>query len=222
MKNSETKTRIFIIESQNPIDLLQGRSESEGLERICKLIGHEVATFHVRSRIELEETISYIATISNNQEPEETKNLPLCIHFSAHGNETGLAFGKDFIGWKKLFRVIQPLCCEMEEYQGEVIFVISACGAGKQKLSTEFKKEYANNNNLKPPKYIFVTVDENVYWDDAMVSWAMFYHQLPKALLKHWFKVRSILKRIKDSRVGNLQYHRWDDKRKEYLVFRPE
>ncbi len=40
MKRSQNKMRIFIIECPDPMDLLQERSEGQGLEKICKLIGH--------------------------------------------------------------------------------------------------------------------------------------------------------------------------------------
>ena len=221
MKRSGSKLRLFIIECPDPKDLLQGRSESDGLEKICKLIGHEVTTFQVRSKNELSTICNFISTITSSHSRKHGRELPLCIHIVAHGNDDGLGCGKDLIYWKDLFRIFHPICNEMD-YAGDTIFIISACGAGKQKLTNEFEKEWKKNVEFIPPHYLFVTMDEEVYWDDALVSWAMFYHQLPKVNLNRKIGIQDILDRIKQSNVGNIQYHRWDEKKQKYLRYRPE
>ena len=47
------------------MDLLQGRSEKEALEKVCKLIGHEVTTFQVKSKDEFETVCRYVSSIDS-------------------------------------------------------------------------------------------------------------------------------------------------------------
>ena len=113
-------------------------------------------------------------------------------------------------------RSMKPIYTEMEDYDGEVILTISACGAGDQYLTKEIQMLWDKNEDFTPPKYVFVTTDEEVAWDDALVSWSMFYHQLPYADLDDKKSVQRILDKIKISETGNLRYFRWDDAKKKY------
>ena len=70
MPKQDAKLRLFIIECTDPMDLLQGRSEREALEKVCKLIGHEVATFEVRSEREFRTVCKYISSIDEDHDPE--------------------------------------------------------------------------------------------------------------------------------------------------------
>ncbi len=211
--------RLFIIESVDPMNLLQGRTESQALAEICKIIGHEVAALAAYSKSDFRKICSYISSIDSKHDKRRRKGIPLCIHLSAHGNSDGLGFGREFIEWKDILRIMKPIYTDMNGYDGEVVLVISACGAGDQNLFEEFEKEWDKNEKFNPPKYIFVTEDEEVSWDGALVSWAMFYHQLPRANLDDRKSVQKILDKIKVSDTGNLQYYRWDNRRDKYLSY---
>lgn len=214
------KLRLFIIECPNPMDLLAGRSESQCLEKACKLVGHDITTFQVLSKDQLVTVCNYISTIFDGNSSD---GLLICIHLSGHGNEDGLSFGKDFVKWKNLFEVIQPIC-SVTKSRDRVVFVISACGAGKQKLTQELEAECRKNNEFIPPKYLFVIMDEKIRWDSAVVLWTVFYHQLSEVSLddNSKEKIQVILCKIKGLRVGGIQYHRWDDNRKDYLTYIPK
>lgn len=215
----EKPIRLFIIESVNPMDLLQGRTESQALAEICKIIGHEVAVLKAFSKSDFQNLCGYISSIASKHDRNNRKNVPLYIHLSAHGNANGLRFGKDPVGWEEILRTMKPIYNEMLEYDGEVVLIISACGAGEQYLSVEFEKEWNKNSKFTPPKYIFVTKDKKVVWDDALVSWAMFYHQLPRANLNDKKSVQKILDKIRLSDTGNLKYFRWDEKKERYFSY---
>lgn len=201
------------------MDLLQGRSESQVLDRICKLIGHEVASFQVHSITEFKSVCGYIASIADYHDSQGRSGVPLCVHISTHGNEEGLGIGKQILPWTDLAKAILPICTEMKDYKGDTVFVISACGAGQQKLTAALAKERKQIRDFIAPKYVFVTEDRAVYWSDAALSWAMFYHQLPEVSLDKKAEVQEILDRIKVSRTGNLKYYRWDEGRKQYLHY---
>lgn len=124
--------RIFLIESPGPIDLLQNRTEVKALEEICLILGFEAKRFFLNSNVELVNYINYISSIFEFL--NEGDNIPLCIHISAHGNDNGLSFGNDFIEWKSFLTIVQPILKKANEYTKDIIFVFSACGAGRQKM----------------------------------------------------------------------------------------
>jgi hypothetical protein len=214
-----TNIRLIIIESVNPMDLLQRRTESQALEEICKIIGHEVAILRAFSKSDFIKFCEYISSISSGHDKRERKEVPLCIHIATHGNSSGLQFGKDIVEWKDISHAMRPIYENMNDYDGEVILVISACGAGSQTLTIEFIAELKRNRNFLPPKYVFVTKDEYVSWSDAVVSWSMFYHQLARADLNQRESIQNILKKIQMSDTGNLNYFRWDDNTRQYLKY---
>jgi hypothetical protein len=212
--------RVFILESPNPIDLLQGRSEMQSLETICRLFEHEVVTFLVKSRQEFNDTIKYISTINLKAEPDS----PICLHLSTHGNEDGLGFGEDGMDWKDLFDVLQPLYKKISKNKSGNILVISACGAGQQKLTREFTDSHKNGSlihrlSIKPPKYVFVTAEEEVTWQDAVVSWTILYRKLAEINLDDRNEVQNILKNIKSLEAGTIKYFRWDEQSKSYKSY---
>ncbi len=211
--------RLFFIESVDPMDLLQDRTESQALAEICKIVGHETAVLTAYNKADFRKLCGYISSITSKHDKRKRRSIPLCVHLSTHGNEDGLAFGKDFMEWKEIMRSMKPIYTEMEDYDGEVILTISACGAGDQYLTEEFHNEWDKNVDFIPPKYVFVTTDEDVAWDDALVSWSMFYHQLPRADLDNKASVQKILDKIKISETGNLRYFRWDEASEQYLSY---
>jgi hypothetical protein len=211
--------RLIIVESVNPMDLLQGRTESQALGEICKIIGHEVAVLKAFSKDDFINLCSYISSISSEHDKQGRSKVPLCIHLSAHGNRHGLAFGKDLMKWGEILPAMKPIYTDMKEYDGEVVLIISACGAGAQSLTKEFEKEWKNNRRFSAPKYVFVTKDAFVNWDDALVSWSIFYHQLPRSDLNQKISIQKILDKIEVSSIGSLQYFRWDDRKEKYLSY---
>lgn len=218
MAARKTKLRIFIIESTDPMDLLQDRSEREALEKVCKLIGHEVATFEVKSKQEFKTICKYLSSIDEDHDSKKRKKVPLCIHISTHGNDEGLGFGYDFISWRNLFKMLQPLCSEMDSYSGSLILIISACGADSQSVTKEFETEYGKNNKLNPPTYLFITTG-NPNWDDALVSWVNFYHQLPTVKLYDKKDIQKVLNKAQVSRTIKLRYFRWDNNDHKYKKY---
>jgi hypothetical protein len=212
--------KVFILESPNPIDLLQGRSEMQSLETICRLFEHEVVTFLVKSAQEFYDAINYISTINI----KEALDSPICIHLSTHGNEDGLGFGKDGIDWKDLFDILQPLYKKLSKNKAGNILIISACGAGQQKLTIEFTNAHQNGSILhkllnKPPKYVFVTAEEEVTWQDAVVSWTILYRKLAEINLDDKNEVQNILKNIKSLEAGTIKYFRWDERSESYKSY---
>jgi hypothetical protein len=211
--------RVFIIECPNPLDLLQGRNEGKSLEQICRLVGHEVFCFHPKSKTDLTTVFRYISSIDREHDGSDNPDLPICIHISSHGEEDGLYFGKDLVGWNDLLDALEPLCTKKSIYKGEKILTISACEAKNQQLTRRFPIAIKENKALQPPKHFFVTADEDVYWNDAVVAWALFYNKIPKTKLSKKKKIVNVLDLIYKAELGSIEYYRWSGKKKKYLKY---
>jgi hypothetical protein len=216
--------RLFIIESPNVIDMLMDRTECQSLEKICKLIGHDIVSFTVKSKKELGNYIKYISMID---EEKDTKNkddgIPLCIHLSAHGDSTGLRIGYEDIDWPELTEILWPVISSDFNYSGPVIVVISSCGSNKQKITNSLEDKWrANENSCIPPKYLFVFDDDTVSWQDAVLAWSIMYHQLPSIDLNKNKEVQDLLSRINNAKLGCIKYFRWDDVNTKYKSFKPK
>lgn len=211
--------RLFIIEAQSPMDLLQNRGEAPALEKACALIGHEVASLSAKSKAELKHLCQYIAEIDSDQDRRNRKNVPLCVHIASHGNEDGLDIGTDLVEWDELFDILKPLCA-MREYDGDFILVLSACEASKQQLTSHFTKK-ATDAAMRPPVYLFTTADAAPTFPDALVSWVVFYHQLPRVPLTDKKAVKEVLTRVQAAGATALKYSRWDRVKRRYLHYTP-
>lgn len=214
------KIRLFIIECVDPMDLLQHRSEAQALEQVCKIIGHEVAIMTAYSKADFRKYCKYISSIDASHDEKSRRDIPLCIHISAHGNEKGIGFGGDFLEWSNLYKVMKPIFTELDYYDGNVFVAISACESGNQQLGSKIENEWKGSDKLVPPEYIFVTSEEGgVQWDDALVSWTVFYHKISSLSLNRKRKVQNILDKIKTLVGTDLRYFRWDTEKKRYLRY---
>jgi len=220
VSSKSTRLRLFIIEAPSPMDLLKSQAEAPALEKACALIGHEVCSNIARSKAELRTICKFISSIDTRHYPAGQQRIPLCVHIAAHGNERELGFGKDSVSWEDLLEIVQPLC-RMPHYYGDVILIISACEASHQKLTKHFAKKARHDQNFQPPLYMFITADDAPTFADALVSWIVFYHQLPRASVTNKSEIKAVLARVKAAGATTLMYHRWDKSKKIYLRHRP-
>lgn len=221
MQNDRAKLRIFIIEAPSPMDLLQRRAETPALEQACALIGHEVTSFTVKSKNEFQDIIRFIASIDPDQDASGQGPCPLCVHIAAHGNRDELGIGLDSLTWDDLLTAVQPLC-KMPLYTGNVILVISACGAPNQGLTKKLQRRALKDEGFSPPAYLFVTADEAPSFDDALVPWTVFYHQLPTIPLEDRKQVQGTLRKVRAAGATALKYYRWDTTSRRYRSYLPE
>lgn len=121
----------------------------------------------MKSRSEFENVVGFIASIDPDQDVSGHGSCPLCVHIAAHGNRDELGIGPDSFTWDDMLTAVQPLC-EMSLYTGEVILVISACGASNQGLTRRLQKRALEDREFIPPAYLFVTADEAPSFDEAL------------------------------------------------------
>ena len=211
--------RVFILESPNPLDLLENRGERASLEQVCKLLGHSVSAFLLRDAHELRQTFKYISSIQG----KEKDKTPLFIHLSAHGDENGVAIGRDEVSWIDLASNVQEMYSELCYYHGPVILILSSCGANKQKLTSKLAEGLKKTKEaFIPPEYVFVFNQDTVSWSDAIVSWTIFYNQVKRIDFDEKLNIQSLLKNLYKSGYGNLKYFRWDSASSKYKRFKPK
>lgn len=214
------KVKLFIIECVDPMDLLNSKSEASALEQVCKIFGHKVAKLTAYSAVDFKKYCQYISSIDSAHGDKDESESPLCIHISAHGNKKGVAFGSDFLSWKDLFESMKPIFTDMNDYDGKVFVSISSCEAGNQRLDKLITREWKYSDNIVPPEYIFTTSEGGgVAWDDALVSWTIFYHRIANLRSVRKTNAQSVIDDIKKCINTELTYFRWDREKSHYRYY---
>ena len=215
--------RVFLLESPNALDHLDGTGETASLSSVCALFGHNISTFLIRDKHELNQTLTYISSIGWQ---EDRGDLPIFIHLSAHGNDQELTMGQDDIPWSSLAAIIvktfEGIYAPREPYPGPIVLVVSACGTNGEQLTRHLST--ANRKKLLkwPPEYVFVFEDDKIDWRDAVVTWTMFYREVPNIdfiAASEKGGVQRLLNRVTRSGFGRLRYFRWDRKASRYKTY---
>jgi hypothetical protein len=214
--------RVFLIESQSAIDMLNDQSEAETLRPICRLLGHEFASTIVRSKNEFLTAVNHITSINEAHVAKARRGLPLCLHLAAHGDKDGLALGAEDGTWEFLAKSLRKFSRDMRHYTGPLVLVLSSCQAESQKITSFFTEYVKQTPYFCPPTYVITTVsdeDGDVYWRDSVVAWSLFYHQTGAAMLSERDDMKTIIDKIALSGVGALKYFRWDEEKKGYRTY---
>lgn len=207
--------RIFVLESPDPIDALQERSEGAALTTIAKLIGHEALSFFVRSKREMKETCGYVCSLDTDHDARDEPDRTLCLHISAHGNKGEIGLGADDVSWDDLAVILKPFMTERMRHRGRRVVVLSACDAEHQQLSKAIETMVKSGECEAPPAYLFCA-SGRVPWHSAAVGWTLFYHLLPDIDLDDRREVQDVLNRIKGVGVSHFYYFRWDSNKRKY------
>lgn len=211
-----TPGRVFILESPNPLDLLENRGERMALEQVCKLLRYDAATFLIRDANEFFQTCGYVSSIRGSK----TDKTPLFIHISLHGNAHGICVGNQIISWACLAKHVRDMYDELQYYYGPVILILSTCGASDQQLTSELTtllKKAAKK--FVPPAFVFVFDEPSVSWVDAAVAWTAFYRKVIQADFADKMTIQNLLKQMNTFGFGKLKYFRWEGKEGCYKFF---
>ena len=212
-RNMNTKGKVFLLESPNALDLLEERGERSALEKVCKIFGYNVTSFLLRDAKELKQTLMYLSSITRVRYGDTD---PLFIHISVHGDSDGILVGSDDVSWKELANIVSKSYENLDNYDDAIILILSACGSNRQKLTKLLTKKNKKEKVFNPPEYVFVFANKIVDWNDAIVTWTIFYREA-KSLeflsdnVNHIKKIQSLLRRLRNAGFGTLTYFRWDD-----------
>lgn len=75
------------------------------------------------------------------------------------------------------------------------------------------------NEHDTPPMYVFVTNQEKVCWDDAMLAWVTLYHRIGNDKEMSKGAIIRTLKAIKQLTKLSMAYSRWDNKKGKFIKF---
>jgi len=209
------KIRIVIIESPNPIDLFERRSEAKALAASCNLMGHQAISFLAKSRGNFKSVINYLAS-SDSSHAERYPSLPLFLHISSHGNAGCVAFGSDVVDWEDLVKDLVPVL-KNPDYDGKFALSISACGSGENSISTHTEKVLKRSPKIKMPSYIFSILGEAVAWDDALIGWSLLYHKISQVGIKDRDLIIDALEKIYKCTSVEFAYRRWSEDKEKYF-----
>ena len=145
-----TKANVFIIESLSFDDEENNRLEGKFLSQILHLGNKESIYYYIRTRKELEKLLKLFK-----------KSDYRYLHLSCHGDRTSIHTTLDRISFPELKRLAKP------HLRKKRLF-ISACSAVNHNLA----------RTLIPSSkcYSIIGPANDVYFDDAAIIWASFYH----------------------------------------------
>lgn len=209
---------IFIIESPNPVDRTRERTEIKGLVALGKMFRHHVTSFDVLSRSDFQKIIKYISSIDSDESSGKIHE-DIAVHISCHGNTEGLGFGTDFVPWTELADILSDL--SQPEFSEKVLLSISSCGTSKQRLTAAFNKVSKKGEQIYPPSFVVFFDQNTVAWDDSLISWGLFYHNLGKhennVLTRS--NLISVIDFVRSTKITELSYHRWDVTANKYYKY---
>lgn len=179
---------VFVIESPSPVDIRDERSEGEALSAALRLAEITSDYCPVQDVKTLGECFARIGETTKSQQRRGGRAVVAIphLHFSAHGNENGLAMTNgEFVPWDGLRIMLLGLgkATGYVSASGYCLFLttFSACyGAFARRLffgepPREFSlKMFAG----KPPKPCVGVVGpvERISWSDSLTAFVTFYH----------------------------------------------
>lgn len=145
-----SQPEIFIIESLDFKDERADRFEGRIVSRILALSGKKCEYCYIRTKRELKELLNQFGSSSYRY-----------LHLSCHGDSNTMFTTLDPIPFSEFGPMIKP-------YLRKRRLFISACSATNRALA----------DNVMPGSgcYSILGPDEDIYFSDAAVLWASFYH----------------------------------------------
>ena len=145
-----SQPEIFIIESLSFKDERAERFEGRIISKILALSGKKCEYCYIRTKRELKELLKQFASSSYRY-----------LHLSCHGDTDTMYTTLDPIPFSEFGPLVRP-------YLRKRRLFVSACSATNQALA----------DNVMPDSgcYSILGPDEDIYFSDAAVLWASFYH----------------------------------------------
>lgn len=155
---------VYILESNQPLEIQAGFSEGKALEHILKFcdIRTEYRTFI--NNLTLAHNLRHAVTLALKHK------VPPILHISTHGSEHGLVPTiKQLVTWQELFGMLAPLD---DLAGGKYLLCMSACH-GLAAINMAL-------GNPQVPILGVVGTFETVDWSDNVLGFSSFYHLLTK------------------------------------------
>lgn len=171
-------TKVYIIESPSPEDVLDGRREGNALASMLQLGGISVELYDVINMETLRTAMTRIADdfLGNGQ------YRSLGLHFSMHGDEDGLELcNGDLVDWDDLHKLLDELnitigyrTLDNPKYAGKHVSMVylqfSSCSGLHAEKLVDMGDYCCYFSLVGPP--------DAVDWSDSLLAFATFYHNL--------------------------------------------
>jgi hypothetical protein len=148
--SSKTKFSLYIIESLKFPDEKQNRLEGKILRDILQLSGHKVEYLYIRTRRELQVAVRRFHLSRRRY-----------LHISCHGDASTIRLTLDRLTFDEFASDVTPFLA------GRRLF-LSACAVVNENLA----------RHIIPPSgcHSVIGPSDSIYFDDAVLMWASFYH----------------------------------------------
>jgi hypothetical protein len=188
---------VYILETLNPNDFYERRLDGHAANEILKIL--DVTT---------EYRIAFTKPLVERAIAEAAKSKAQILHFSSHGNSTGVVLtnGKN-ISWKAFVELIKPAAGP------DKALVMATCHGGDQELTKALTAADVVFG------WVFGSTAEKVHFSDSCLAWSILYNRL----YDHGFDkpaLMTTLKAINAAIDGDFVYRRWTGKK--YLRFPTE
>lgn len=185
---------VYILETLSPKDFYERRLDGHAANEILKIL--DVST---------EYRIAFTKPLVKRAIAEAAKSKAQILHFSSHGDRTGVVLtnGKN-ISWKEFVKLIKPAAGP------DKALVMATCGGGDQELT---KALTAAGIVFR---CVFGSTAEKVHFSDTCLAWSILYNRL----YDHGFDkpaLMTTLNAINAAIDGDFVCHRWTGTR--YLRF---
>lgn len=181
---------VYIVETLDPNDFYEHRLDGHAANEILKIL--DVAT---------EYRIAFTKALVTRAIAEAAKSKSQVLHFSSHGNKTGvyLTNGKD-LSWKAFVELIKPAAGP------DKALVMATCGGGDNELT----KALTGAGVIFG--WVFGSTARTVSFSDSCLAWSILYNRL----VDHGFKKPALMKTLEAINAaidGDFVYRRWNGKK---------
>jgi hypothetical protein len=188
---------VYILETLSPKDFYERRLDGHAANEILKIL--DVTT---------EYRIAFTKPLVERAITEAAKSKAQILHFSSHGNSTGVILtNRKNISWKAFVELIKPAAGP------DKALVMATCGGGDQQLTKALTAADVVFG------WVFGSTAEKVHFSDSCLAWSILYNRL----YDHGFDKHALmttLKAINAAIDGDFVYRRWTGKK--YLRFPTE
>lgn len=177
---------VYILESLDPVDFFERRRDGHAAAEILRIL--DVPT---------EYRIAFTKSLVTRAIAEAAKSKAQVLHFSSHGNDTGvfLTNGKK-LSWNAFVELIKPVAGP------DKALVMATCGGGDQELTKALTAAGVVFG------WVFGSTAEVVHFSDSCLAWSILYNRL----FDHGFEkpaLMTTLKAINAAIDGDFVYRRW-------------
>lgn len=181
---------VYIVESLAPDDFYERRLDGHAANEVLKILD-----------VETEYRIAFTKTLLTRAIAEAAKSKSQVLHFSSHGNSTGvyLTNGK-MLSWKAFVELIKPVAGPNKA------LVMATCGGGDKQLTKALTAVGVIFG------WVFGSTANTVSFSDSCLAWSILYNRL----VDHGFEKSALMTTLEAINVaidGDFVYRRWDGKK---------